>query len=64
MYPLPQRLLMNQEPIIPSEGIKTEVSNFEDTVSIPLLLDNFPSSFTLLNQDDFNVTYFNYTDEY
>lgn len=55
-------MLMNSEPIINS----TLESNttYEDYISIPPLVENFPSSYTLLTDQDFEVTYNNYTDEY
>lgn len=53
---------MNQEPVINS----TLESNttYEDYISIPPLAQNFPSSYTLLTDDDFIETYNNYTDDY
>lgn len=53
---------MDQEPVINS----TLASNttYEDYISIPPIVDNFPSSYTLLTDNDFEVTYHNYTDEY
>jgi hypothetical protein len=62
LYPLPQRLLMNSEPVLNST-LETNTT-YEDYISIPPLVENFPSSFTLLTDDDFAVIYNNYTDDY
>jgi hypothetical protein len=62
LYPLPQRILMNQEPVLEST-LETNTT-YEDYISIPPLAQNFPSSYTLLTDDDFDETYNNYTDDY
>ena len=53
---------MNQEPVLEST-LETNTT-YEDYISIPPLAQNFPSSYTLLTDDDFDETYNNYTDDY
>jgi hypothetical protein len=62
MYPLPQRILMNQEPVL--ESPLPSNTTYQDYISVPPLVENFPTSYTLLSGRDFEVTYTNYTDEY
>jgi hypothetical protein len=54
LLPLPQRILMNAEPVLNST---LPSDTFVDTISIPPLVANFPSSYTLLTNQDFYVTY-------
>jgi hypothetical protein len=53
---------MNQEPVLNST-LETNTT-YQDYISIPPLVENFPSSYTLLTDKDFEVTFTNYTDEY
>lgn len=39
-------------------------TTYQDYISVPPLVENFPTSYTLLSGRDFEVTYTNYTDEY
>ena len=57
MFPLQQRILVNQCPVIPSNL----TSGLCDTVSIQPIIANLPTTYTLLTNVDFNVTYKNYT---
>ena len=37
---------------------------YEDYISVPPLLDNLPSSYTLITDEDFDITLKNYTQDY
>lgn len=52
---------MNAEPV---ERSQLPNETLVDSISIPALVSNLPSSYTLLTDDDFSVLYQNYTDDY
>ena len=37
---------------------------YADDRSIPIIVDDFPTSYTLLSENDFEVSFNNYTDDY
>ena len=73
MYPLPQQILMNTEPVMRNVTQYNSTTNltalnltdadFEDLSILPLI-KNFPSSYTLRTPQDFIIDKRNYTDDW
>lgn len=59
LFPLPQHILVNEEPII-RNTFENGTLNYESTAA---LISQLPSSYTLLSDYDFVVTSRNYTEE-
>lgn len=58
LYPLPQSILVNTEPVLITD---TDGSKITDNTKE--VIDYLPASFTLLTDFDFDVTYRNYTED-
>lgn len=54
---------MNVQPIVNSSLNVWNVT-YADDRSIPIIVDDFPTSYTLLSENDFEVSFNNYTDDY
>jgi len=64
LFPLPQHILMNREPIIRQQNATLlENNNWMDD-SVLDLYANLPSSYTLVTDEDFRVTMRNYTEDW
>lgn len=58
IFPLPQEILVNSEPVMNED---TDGSKFKNNTKE--LIDFLPASYTLLTDFDFEVTYRNYTED-